>query len=52
MCIDSQIQNFIKVQLGPLKKFKIQKKKKKMVFVIFLGAQHDGKKKKRIFEHR
>ena len=46
-CIDSQIQNFIKVQLGPLKKFKIQKK---IVFVIFLDALHDWKKKNRIFD--
>ena len=43
-CKNPQIPNFIKAQVAPLKKFKIQKKK--MVYVIFLVALHDGKKKK------
>ena len=46
-CKNPQLQNFIKVQVAPVNKLK----KKKMVFVVFLAALHD-RKKKRIFDHR
>ena len=49
-CKNPQIQNFIKVQVAPLKKLKIQNNKK-MVFVIFLSALYDRKKKGK-FDHR
>ena len=45
ICIDTQIQNFIKVQIPLQKKIKI-KNLKKMVFDIFLGALRDVKEKK------
>ena len=43
-CKNSQIQNIIKDQQAPIKIFKRQKN---IIFVIFLGALHDGKNKKK-----